>query len=251
MFGLGGNKIKENDVLNALRNVEDPDLHKDLVTLGMIKDIKIDGKNISFTVELTTPACPLKEKIESIEAQRITLEQQIPDSWQQARGQFEKLASEQKKARQNYRRNADESYESIKILLKMLNEHKALSSLRPKLPALLGAIQNDTPDAAIDKIKATAQEFDQLTNANPVQSKLSKSRRALKGSSPNKEKAIAQLEIAMQALDSEIEWRSRAANEFLPDLETYDEAIRLTIGMRLQPRLTGDQAESIASCLAV
>jgi tripartite ATP-independent transporter DctM subunit len=191
------------------------------------------------------------EKIESIEAQRITLEQQIPDSWQQARGQFEKLASEQKKARQNYRRNADESYESIKTLLKMLSEHKALSSLRPKLPALLDAIQNDTPDAAIDKIKATAQEFDQLTNANPVQSKLSKSRRALKGSSPNKEKAIAQLEIAMQSLDSEIEWRSRAANEFLPDLETYDEAIRLTIGMRLQPRLTGDQAESIASCLAV
>ncbi len=64
MFGLGG-KIKESDVLDALRTVEDPDLHKDLVTLKMIKDIKINGKNISFTVDLTTPACPLKEKIEA------------------------------------------------------------------------------------------------------------------------------------------------------------------------------------------
>jgi ATP-binding protein involved in chromosome partitioning len=63
MFGFG-NKIKENDVLNALRNVQDPDLHKDIVTLGMVKDIKISGKDVSFTVELTTPACPLKEKIE-------------------------------------------------------------------------------------------------------------------------------------------------------------------------------------------
>lgn len=63
MFGFG-DKIKESDVLEALKNVQDPDLHKDLVTLGMIKDIKISGKDISFTVELTTPACPLKEKIE-------------------------------------------------------------------------------------------------------------------------------------------------------------------------------------------
>jgi ATP-binding protein involved in chromosome partitioning len=65
MFGFGGNKIKESDVLNALRTVNDPDLNKDLVTLNMIKDIKIDGKKISFTVELTTPACPLKEKIKA------------------------------------------------------------------------------------------------------------------------------------------------------------------------------------------
>ena len=51
-------------VLAALSNVEEPDLGKDLVTLNMIEDIAIDGKNVSFTVILTTPACPLKEMIE-------------------------------------------------------------------------------------------------------------------------------------------------------------------------------------------
>jgi ATP-binding protein involved in chromosome partitioning len=54
----------QEQVLTALRTVIDPDLHKDLVTLGMIKDVKIDGPRVSFTVELTTPACPLKEEIE-------------------------------------------------------------------------------------------------------------------------------------------------------------------------------------------
>jgi ATP-binding protein involved in chromosome partitioning len=78
MFGLGGNKIKESDVMNALRKVEDPDLHKDLVTLGMVKDLKIDGKNISFTVELTTPACPLKEKIEN--DCRKAVKEEIPEA---------------------------------------------------------------------------------------------------------------------------------------------------------------------------
>jgi len=55
--------ITKEQVLEALKNVEDPDLKKDLVTLGMIKDLQIDGKNVSFTVVLTTPACPMKEMI--------------------------------------------------------------------------------------------------------------------------------------------------------------------------------------------
>lgn len=53
------------DILKALGNVQEPDLGKDLVTLNMVKDIAIDGKNVSFTVVLTTPACPLKDMIKN------------------------------------------------------------------------------------------------------------------------------------------------------------------------------------------
>ncbi len=55
--------IAKEQVLEALKNVEDPDLKKDLVTLGMITELVVDGKNVSFTVVLTTPACPMKEMI--------------------------------------------------------------------------------------------------------------------------------------------------------------------------------------------
>ena len=51
-------------VLDALKYVDDPDLKKDLVTLGMIRDVEVNGKNISFTVVLTTPACPMKDMIQ-------------------------------------------------------------------------------------------------------------------------------------------------------------------------------------------
>src|SRR5690554_4874966 len=57
-------KITEEAVLKALSHVDDPDLKKDLVTLNMIKDVKIDGLKVSFTVELTTPACPMKDMIQ-------------------------------------------------------------------------------------------------------------------------------------------------------------------------------------------
>ncbi|MDR3708395.1 MAG: Mrp/NBP35 family ATP-binding protein [Capsulimonadaceae bacterium] len=56
--------ITNEQVVEALRTVNDPDLHKDLVSLRMIKDVVVDGSNVAFSVELTTPACPLKAKIE-------------------------------------------------------------------------------------------------------------------------------------------------------------------------------------------
>ena len=57
--------ITEEDILISLSNVLDPDIKKDLVTLNMIKNIKIEDKRVSFEIELTTPACPLKEKIKN------------------------------------------------------------------------------------------------------------------------------------------------------------------------------------------
>lgn len=58
-------EFTKEQVLQALGNVEEPDLKKDLVTLNMIQDIHIDGNKLSFSVVLTTPACPLKALIEN------------------------------------------------------------------------------------------------------------------------------------------------------------------------------------------
>ena len=55
--------MKEADIIKALGNVIEPDLGKDLITLNMVKDIVIEGDRVSFTVVLTTPACPLKDMI--------------------------------------------------------------------------------------------------------------------------------------------------------------------------------------------
>lgn len=58
-------EIRNDDVINALRTVNDPDLHKDLVTLNMVKDITVEGTKINALIELTTPACPLKDVIKN------------------------------------------------------------------------------------------------------------------------------------------------------------------------------------------
>ena len=59
------NELNETRVLDALRTVQEPELGRDIVTLNMVRDIQVSGEgNVVFTIELTTPACPLKDEIE-------------------------------------------------------------------------------------------------------------------------------------------------------------------------------------------
>ena len=55
----------EGAVFDALRSVQEPELGRDIVTLNMVKNVVIDGTHLAFTIELTTPACPLKDEIET------------------------------------------------------------------------------------------------------------------------------------------------------------------------------------------
>ena len=57
--------INEQQVLQALGRVQEPELHRDLVTLKMVKDIRIQNDDVNFTIVLTTPACPLRTQIEN------------------------------------------------------------------------------------------------------------------------------------------------------------------------------------------
>src|SRR5262245_59541978 len=56
-------QVEQSEVLEALKVVQDPDLHRDIVSLGFVKDLKITGGQVAFTIELTTPACPVKDQM--------------------------------------------------------------------------------------------------------------------------------------------------------------------------------------------
>lgn len=64
--------VTEHAVLDALRPIEDPDFHKSIVDLGFIKNMKIDGGTVSFDIELTTPACPVKAEFERAARDRVS-----------------------------------------------------------------------------------------------------------------------------------------------------------------------------------
>ena len=60
-------KPTEQDIYKALSRVKDPELNRDLVSLNMVRDVRVDGGEVSLKVFLTTPACPLRDRIEADE----------------------------------------------------------------------------------------------------------------------------------------------------------------------------------------
>lgn len=81
--------LSEQTVLDSLKQIIDPDLRKDIVTLGFIRDLKIDGGDVSFRIVLTTPACPVKEEMEAraheivsalpgVSSVKVTMDAEVP-----------------------------------------------------------------------------------------------------------------------------------------------------------------------------
>src|ERR671921_695182 len=94
-------QVTEADVYGALSQVKDPDLHKDIVRLGFIKDLRIEGGMVSFRVVLTTPACPVREQLQEqaravvaalpgVTSVGVTMDAEVP----KGRGLGEKLTVE-------------------------------------------------------------------------------------------------------------------------------------------------------------
>ncbi|MEP7212464.1 MAG: Mrp/NBP35 family ATP-binding protein [Acidobacteriota bacterium] len=65
--------LTESSILESLKQIIDPDLHKDIVTLGFVRDVAIDGGDVSFRIVLTTPACPVKEEMEGMAREIVKL----------------------------------------------------------------------------------------------------------------------------------------------------------------------------------
>jgi len=82
-------QVTEQIVLDSLKQIIDPDLRKDIVTLGFIRDLRISGGDVAFRVVLTTPACPVKEQMESeateivraldgVTSVKVTMDAEVP-----------------------------------------------------------------------------------------------------------------------------------------------------------------------------
>jgi ATP-binding protein involved in chromosome partitioning len=63
--------VSREQVLSVLRTIQDPDLHKDIVSLGFVKDVRIEDGEVDFTIELTTPACPVRDSMKDEAEQKV------------------------------------------------------------------------------------------------------------------------------------------------------------------------------------
>ncbi len=198
----------------------------------------------------------LENKISQLKTEKEILEGTIPKEWKARQKEYKALDKQLTKDRRSYFSAVDASTESLQELQLIIMDGEKMIALADDLKALDGIVVNadinNKSKDAIAKIKKVENAFASLKGTNDIKSKLSKVRRLLKKAKDDeaKDKAMGFMRQAHEVFATETKWRKRAKSELLVDLKSYDTALSKTIGLRLQERLTEEQALGVASCMS-
>ncbi len=187
--------------------------------------------------------------IAEMRAELAAIKSETPAGWKQTRATYDRLSAAAKKSRREYRRTVDESYEAVSSLRKIIAETPRLAAKAGEIKDLTSALQGDAA-TAMEAIKRSASDIGKIAGASSIRRELSEAARALRGDTPEKSKAGTHLATAGNMLAAELTWRRKAENDLAPGLAAYDQAVRSTVGARMQERLSPEQAEAVASCLS-
>ena len=214
------------------------------------KELKRLARLLGETPKEQAEKREMRERAESIAAEREALQAQIPAHWQSEYEKFRVLQKAEEKALKAYRRNVDEAYEPIGELVKIIAGVDRLAALDPELMALTQLVTSGDPAEGVEKLAAAAKAVGAVAGTGKIKSNLTGARRALRAKTPDRDKALKKLGQALKIYREELAWRQRAKVELLAGLEAYEAAIRDTIGIRLQSRLPREMALDLASCTA-
>lgn len=220
-------------------------------------DLEIEDRNRDLTRESRrdnpseSKMKHLEQRIATFEAQKQAVQDRIPDHWEAARKRYVELSTASKKASTIYRRNVDGAYEAVAELRQRIAQADDLAILKDQLTALIAVIAERPADEAMTSIQQAEKAVGSIAGASHIRSKLSDARRALRGDQPKREEAAELLNDALELHATEVAWRQQAAAELSAGLNEYDNAIKNSIGLRMQTRLTVNVAEEIASCQAI
>lgn len=191
-----------------------------------------------------------KERIEELQIERDALIAEIPAEWADVNKTFAEIQKTETKARQTYRRTVDQAYEPFLELGAVLGDADKLAALEGNIAALKDDIRTLEPAAAVEKIAAVRSMAGGVEGSSDVRKGLSAARKIMRSKTPDPEKAIAEVDKSLEALAADLVWRTKGAEDLLPQMAVYDTAIKYNIGLRQQPRLPEDIALGVAGCMS-
>jgi chromosome segregation ATPase len=201
--------------------------------------------------EATIPSdiSDIENRIEALMADKVAVEGEIPESWEAEQKQFVSLLNAEKKARRDYRRNVDRAYEPVQKTLAVALSGGDLATISADIEALTAIAENGSVEEVKAALKAARKA---LSGAAPdissISSVLTKADRALKKDGRGRDKTVEFVAEAIDLYKNEVTWRERAATDLFAGLNSYDDAIKNSIGLRLQDRLPTSIARSVAAC---
>lgn len=190
----------------------------------------------------------LQTHIDELNESKADIEATTPENWDQLRADFTSLQQEERDLRRDYRKTADKGYNAIADLQATLAGTEALKALDGEIAKLIEHVNANPPEASVDLLSDASKIFGKVEGASAIKSEISKARKALRAKKPSLEKAINALDKAQNEYDEQMVWREKAAQTLAEPVAEYEQAIRSTIGIRQQSRLSKPQALYVAAC---
>ena len=219
---------------------------------------KIDDKIEKLKAEirnLDQDKVAQKNKIElKIEDYKLEIEEikkQIPENWVSKNKEFEAIQKAKNTQTKRYKKNVDEAYDNLDQIAMFIKDGENLQKLSSEIQDLKYEINNKNYQNSISIIDSLFEKISEISGTEEFANKLD-DLYSLVDSEEIDENKIADANSEVFILfDKEVNWRKDAAQNLMPELEKYNEVIKNNIGLRLQSRLTKEQAKFVASCNSI
>ncbi len=193
----------------------------------------------------------LELKIENYELEIIELQNKVPENWKTKNGDFEILLKAKNTRTKRYRKNVDEAYDALDQIVIFINDNEKLKELSPEIKELKYTIDNKNYENSISVIDGLFEKLGEISGTEEFANKLDDLISVIDNDEVDEQKLTEISSETFGLFNLEVSWRNEANKNLLPELIKYNDVIKHNIGLRLQNRLTKEQAKFVARCNSV
>ena len=196
-----------------------------------------------------------KNKIElRIEDYKLEIDEiakEIPENWTSKNKEFEILQKAKNTQTKRYKKNVDEAYDNLDQIAMFIKDHENLQKLSSEIQDLKYEINNKNYQNSISIIDSLFEKLSEISGTEEFANRLDDLYSLVDSEEIDENKISDTSSEVFILFDKEVNWRKDAAQNLMPELEKYNEVIKNNIGLRLQSRLTKEQAKFVASCNSI
>ena len=190
-------------------------------------------------------------KIEDYKLEIKEVTKQIPDNWLSRNKEFEILLKAKNTQTKRYRKNVDQAYDNLEQIAMFIKDHEKLNELSPEINNIKKNINNENYEKSISIIDNLFDKLGEISGTEEFANRLDDLLSLLDSEEKDINKISEASSETIILFDKEKKWRKDAEENLMPELEKYNLVIKDNIGLRLQSRLTKDQAKFVARCNSI
>ena len=193
----------------------------------------------------------LEQKIENVKLEIDEISSQIPEEWKSKNDEFNKINKAKNLATRKYRKTVDNAYEDLLLIKSFINDGEKFEELEQEMKLLKNKIDNRGYIDAIEFIDNIFEKVGEISGSDEFADKLDYLITLMDEDEVDFEKLQTSTVDTIALFEQEVSWRKNFKKKYMDRINAHDKVISETIGLRLQSKLTKEQAIYVSKCNSI